>query len=574
MAIYLDVFLDPAFSTDQDGRITYWNRQAEIRFGYPVDEVLGRHYSLLFPLQEGSPFPPSIEEEFQTTGRLILFKVEPCHKSGSVVQCELTRLLATPQNDNEKGTQVFVLRDVSGETALRREVQTQREKLFQLLQSGLTAKDQSGMQGIYEAILMAVVSGRGLRFNRAFLLVVNEAERVLQGALAIGPGSSEEAARIYTESPSFKNLAEEIAYYHSLDRQTDQQVNLMVGRLSIPMKGLASQWMETLMSRPYQVATPEILARDPGGPLHWISAHLQTDTFVAAPLVWQGMAIGLLVADNVITRQSILREEIHGLIPVAAAAAQAILDVRLLRQMEINTRRFQDASMELKKTQESILLHERLSSMGWLMAELTHEVRNPLVVVGGYVRRLLEKAEEFPSIQHEIEVIAGATEKLELILNRYADRVLTPEPKGGESDLNKVVESVISLTRQAMDARGVTIRFYPSASRMMCSLNDVQMFEVFYNLVTNAIHAMDQGGAIAVRLSRDGDRVHARVEDTGPGIPPDVLPHVFNPFFSTREKGLGLGLTLVKEIVENNGGKIKLETQPGHGTVITLILPA
>ncbi len=136
-----------------------------------------------------------------------------------------------------------------------------------------------------------------------------------------------------------------------------------------------------------------------------------------------------------------------------------------------------------------------------------------------------------------------------------------------------MAERTLALMRLGLESRHIAVRLDLSPETPMARGDPETMTQCLINLVKNAMEAMPDGGNIVVSVGLRRGRAFLSVTDNGPGIPPDILPQVFNPFFSTRDKRAGLGLAMTKKILEDLGGAVELESTPGQGTVVTLLLP-
>ncbi len=227
---------------------------------------------------------------------------------------------------------------------------------------------------------------------------------------------------------------------------------------------------------------------------------------------------------------------------------------------------------EIKTLTEQLIRADRLAAMGELTAGVAHEVRNPLGVIRASVQ-LLEDAEcDETRIHHAAEVIKQEIDRLDKVIKALLDFGRPSKPTMVPADPVAVFEDVILFTGRFADQSNVTIekRFESRLPRVMADPD--QLKQVFLNLITNAVQAMEEGGGtITLTLARKGVFVEASVSDTGPGISPDEIGKVFDPFYSTRDEGTGLGLTIVHRIVDEHDGHIEVESGP-DGTTFRVAL--
>ena len=137
-----------------------------------------------------------------------------------------------------------------------------------------------------------------------------------------------------------------------------------------------------------------------------------------------------------------------------------------------------------------------------------------------------------------------------------------------------MLDSALSLLPEKQDKKVAIHRDYRFPGKVVCNLG--QLNQVFMNLLTNALQSIDGAGVIRVRTEPDGDEILITIKDSGQGIPPEVLPHIFEPFYSKKvmgRSGTGLGLAIVKRIVEAHNGTIDVDSRPGHGSTFSVFLP-
>ncbi|MCR4404236.1 MAG: GAF domain-containing protein [Candidatus Acetothermia bacterium] len=219
---------------------------------------------------------------------------------------------------------------------------------------------------------------------------------------------------------------------------------------------------------------------------------------------------------------------------------------------------------ELREAQEGLLRQERLAAIGQLAGAIAHSLRNPLGVVGNAVFYLKSKLEGRGERVHE---------HLELIEREIADLLgfaFRGQPERRRFALQKLVDQVLA---EAELPEGVSLTRALPSRPIWVEADPRQLQQVFRNIILNAVEAMDGRGALLVRAWRRGKEVAVKLEDTGPGLPAAEAARVFEPLFSTKTRGAGLGLTICKQIIEDHGGKIRFESEEGRGSRVTIWLP-
>lgn len=229
---------------------------------------------------------------------------------------------------------------------------------------------------------------------------------------------------------------------------------------------------------------------------------------------------------------------------------------------------------DIKALTEQLIRADRLAAMGELTAGVAHEVRNPLGVIRASVQ-LLEDAHCDPArIAEAADVIKQEIDRLDKVIKALLDFGRPSTPTLVRIDLNDVLQDVVLFTTRFARQSNVRIESALTEGLPPVLGDPDQLKQVFLNLVTNAVQAMEQtGGSITISTTSDGDYVETQVRDSGPGIAPDELSKVFDPFFTKRAEGTGLGLTIVHRIIDEHDGHIGVESSP-DGTMFTVSLPA
>jgi two-component system sensor histidine kinase HydH len=221
---------------------------------------------------------------------------------------------------------------------------------------------------------------------------------------------------------------------------------------------------------------------------------------------------------------------------------------------------------------------QRLARLGTLLAGFAHEVRNPLSTIGLNLQLVLEdfREPETPRdkrTQKRLATVEAEVRRLQKILEEFLGFARAPEPKPVPIALNERLQALVDFHEPELRDGGVALRFYPGAGAEQVHGDWDHLQAAFVNLLRNAKEATPAGGQILVSTTREGRDVLVRVTDTGAGIPPELQPRVFEPYFSTKKAGTGLGLPTVKRVVEEHGGTVTLESEPGRGTQFTVRLP-
>jgi PAS domain S-box-containing protein len=231
---------------------------------------------------------------------------------------------------------------------------------------------------------------------------------------------------------------------------------------------------------------------------------------------------------------------------------------------------------EQKHTQTTLIEAERLAIAGRMAASLAHEISNPLQAAIGCLDLGLEKLDKGEDALHHLEVTAQALERATRVVAQLRALHYRVDAEGKEArDLNELLENALTLVQKRCIDQRVEVIWQPTPDLPPVLLMPDAMQQVFLNLLLNALDAMQQGGRLQVSTSQSQEppSILIRFSDTGPGIPRDRLECVFQPFYSTKSTGLGLGLFISHSIVQQHGGDIEVYSHEGEGTTFSIWLP-
>jgi two-component system sensor histidine kinase HydH len=228
---------------------------------------------------------------------------------------------------------------------------------------------------------------------------------------------------------------------------------------------------------------------------------------------------------------------------------------------------------EIRRLQEQVRRNERLTALGNLAAGVAHEIRNPLSSIKGFATYLAGKVQG--QDQEAARAMIQETDRLNRVVSELLEFARPGEMKLRDEDLAQVVERALRLVRADVTAKGVAVSFELDGALPRVSLDPERFTQALLNLFLNAVQAMDQGGTLRISATAEPEAggVALRIADTGHGMAKELVPDIFNPYFTTKSSGTGLGLAIVHRIIEAHGGEIKVESVVGQGTVFTLLLP-
>ncbi len=238
----------------------------------------------------------------------------------------------------------------------------------------------------------------------------------------------------------------------------------------------------------------------------------------------------------------------------------------LAHQVELKTK-------ELVDSQERLMHSERFAAVGEAAAYVSHEIKNPLMVIGGLAGQVLRHLSGDPTAQEKLHIIQGEVRRLESFLGDLRDFLRPLHPSKQEINLNDIILEVEALMAPAAEEKGIVLedRLDPRLPRLPADPN--QLNQVLVNLLKNAIEATKPEDRIVLATGSQDEEVWFSIRDTGKGMTPEVKEKIFHPFFTTKEKGTGLGLAVIHKIITDHNGTVDLETTPGGGSTFTIRLP-
>jgi signal transduction histidine kinase len=267
----------------------------------------------------------------------------------------------------------------------------------------------------------------------------------------------------------------------------------------------------------------------------------------------------------------------EGVKAVAAGDLSREVEVRSEDEIGLLAREFNAMAASLGRQREELRRAERLAAAGRIAAQITHEIRNPLNSIGLNAELLTEEIAPGPQGREARQLVAAITrevDRLHGVTEEYLRFSRLPRATLAATDPNEILSGLLDFVGPELAAAGVEVRRELSPDLPSVRGDEGLLRSVFLNLLRNSREAMPRGGTVWVSTRRAGDGgVEIQVRDTGGGIPSDDLPRIFDPFYSTKERGTGLGLAFAQQVVKEHGGSIRCDSAPGQGTTFTVRLP-
>lgn len=234
--------------------------------------------------------------------------------------------------------------------------------------------------------------------------------------------------------------------------------------------------------------------------------------------------------------------------------------------------RIQKESEALQKAHAEVVQSQKLATLGYLAAGMAHEIRNPLNSIALFVQLIKEGVEDSDKIDY-VEKILKEVDRVDATLSKLMDTAKRPRFELVEVNIEEVIQKALDSFTPQINAQAITLTFSPKRQLPRLKADPVEIEQIFTNLLLNSIDEMSGGGTLTIELDHDDRDIVIRVSDSGRGILAEHLPNIFDPFFSTKNRGTGMGLPIVLRIVKNYGGKIEVVTTKKSGATFLIRLP-
>jgi PAS domain S-box-containing protein len=527
----IEASIDPLLTITPDGKIGDANPAAEEITGYPRSDLLGRDFSGMFT--DSAKARTGYRLVFDE-GRVCDYELEIRRRDGRVTPVLYNASVFTDEDGAVNGA-IAAVRDITR----RRQVEAQSRR---------NTRRVEVMADISHLLVEA-----GPEFRPALPGIVEAVAGVLESEcclyLSTGDGRIHPAAsfRIATGG---------------------------AGRSSRDIPGIPEAVLRQVLQNRRPLFLPAGLAEaaaDAGDAARALSPQTPLpSSLLAVPLSLQENLLGVLTATRYATGGPFTAEDLALLQNVADRLALAVTNANLFADLK-------NVLAEEQKTRQQLVQSEKLAAMGRILGSVAHELNNPLQTIKNCLYLVKQDAPEAASIQNYLEMAASETNRLVHLVAQlrelyrpHSERSMQPH------DLRDILREVRTLLAQQLENAKVEWRDMDGPRRCIVLCDKERIQQVFINLATNAAEAMQpDGGPLSVGLvfSEDPLRVGAEFRDAGPGVSPELVHNLFDPFVTTKPSGLGLGLSICYEIAQKHGGTISVENPPGGGAVFTLWLP-
>lgn len=447
------------------------------------------------------------------------------------------------------------------------------DELTVLLDISTQVQGTSSLDETLYVIISGLTAGFALGFNRAILFLVDDKKNELYGKLGVGPTSGEEAHAIWSSLANEPKSLSRMITPEAIESMKNSKMTLLAQTMRKtlhPNQGILSR---TVIEKKSFLVTdahhdkrvsPEVLEL------------LQCPTFATVPLMAKDKAVGMIYVDNRFNQEPITEEDMNSLSRFAALAGLAIAESMAYEQIEHFNEQLEaeveKAQAELREIEREFAHQEKLVALGQMAAGVAHELRNPMTAVRGFAQRIFRRLPDEDANKRYAGIILEEMDRINILIRDVLEYARKDAPVYEKVLLQEVVDEVLFIFKDTLASNPINlIKDYSDLPAFYIDVNQIK--QIVTNIVSNGIDVIKEGGDLKIKIYQDGENACLDIQDSGPGIWPEILKHIFNPFFTTKSSGTGLGLSIAHRLAELHGGDIRVKTQIGQGTCFTLVLP-
>ncbi len=465
---------------------------------------------------------------------------EPLYKEKELAQREgLVSMLSVPMCIREK-----VIGVINCYTSSPRKFsKSEEEMLLTVANQAAICIENSGLMETLDIdeILRLVLEGviKNIGFDRARLYLINEKRNVLECKMAVG-----------VDVEKIKGI-------------------------ELPLNQESSVVSRSVIEKvPYVI--PEAMSDPRVNPV--LKKKFNLHSLVVIPLLAKEKALGAIAGDHTEPGKRLTQEKLESVMTFAQQAGLAIQNAFMYQELKNFSQkmeeRIQKTMTDLRKAEAQLIRSEKLAALGQLAAGIAHEIRNPLTSINILIHSLKEKLPPQNSQRQDLQVIEEEIHRINEIVDQFLRFAKPAPPLFEKVDVLSMMDEILQLLRPQIEKQRIVVSKKFQALPFVL-IDREQIKQAFLNLLLNAIQAMPTGGQLilAGHNSKDGQWIELSVKDTGVGISEENIQKLYDPFFSTKEGGVGLGLSITHRIIDQHQGKIEVESSPGEGTLFKVCLP-
>ncbi len=480
-------------------------------------------------------------------------------------------ILSIPPEQNDR--EVFQLLKVAFEELARRNreyshlhrlltIHTRRFQIYHEVLASLQSARR--LREVAYILLVAITCREGAAFNRAFLLLYDQERGVFRGFFAIGPADRHEAFEIWNNPETQALDALITRFSDALFEREQQKFAELLEALVVPYDDMLRSVLTS--NRAIRVKSPS------RGALRKISDAISSEEYALSPLISRDKPVGLIVADNFVTGQPIEDESLEFLEVMAYQGSIAIERAMYYEELQRNIEELHRLNRKLREYHDAVMKMEKMAAVGEVLHQIAHDFKNPLTVIGGLAKALLDSVDKNHPFYKQLFAIKEETDRLMKMLNSMLkglrERFSLERDWWNVNDL--IRKKTDELPAILPDKIELEVELDPDLPDVFIDLT--QFENCLDNIITNAIEAMPDGGKLTIKTRWNPPDVEIIVSDTGRGISEEHKERIFDAFFTTKEGGIGLGLYSCHKIVSAHGGVIEVFSEKGKGTTFVIKL--
>jgi len=295
-----------------------------------------------------------------------------------------------------------------------------------------------------------------------------------------------------------------------------------------------------------------------------------TKSMICVPLMVRDRCVGAIQVLNKKGPDPFSLADLELLTSMAQQIAITMENANLYSRLE---EKFQITENELKATQEKFIRTERLAAVGNLVNGISHEIRNPIMTIGGFAYRIKEALDKESRLCRYADIILSETDRLDRLVRQIHEFVNIQSSDMELSSLGPVAQKVLEIYQPLAERSRVEIRAAIDPDMPQIKMDSSQIFTALSNVVENAFESISNEGCLELDIRHTDGFIHLVLRDTGSGIDNKELDSIYDPFFSLKPRGVGLGLTVAHQIIMNHHGEIEIHSEKDKGTTVDILLP-
>lgn len=424
---------------------------------------------------------------------------------------------------------------------------------------------------VLSVALTAITAGKGFGMNRAFLLLTNKERTQLKGHLAIGPRHLEEASQLWGEISQNDMDLKTLAQSFRTNKLTSERAKFqdILDVMTVDLSNSTNILVKALEEK-HPVLVENAFYNPDVDPR--LSSILAVDTFLLMPLISRNRRIGIIIADNCITRRPITTDDMRSLETFSFPVAFAIERASLYDQLQVELERVTSVNAQLKEQQELIVKMEKMALVGRITSSIAHSIRNPLMVIGGFARSMLKSAAQDDPKRAFVESIVHETVQLESVLDEILNYSDSLYPTCDFWDINQVVETAVREVQGLLIQKNSICNFMPLSTNTLVYIDIKQISYCIRALISNDCDGRS-GEIINLSLFKHDGKIDIKIEDAGRTVSPDELETILTPFSITHDMGSGLGLALCRTMLDKQNIPLVVVAPPTGGITYIITLP-